>query len=235
MPALTWIHIAGGVSALVCGAVAFAVRKGGAAHASAGTWFCVAMFVLGATASILSPLKTPPESPIGGIMVCYFVATAWLAARRRDGVARRAEKIACAIVLVIAAAMFLRGVQLALAPVAHAGPPGPFALLAIGGFCALAGLGDLRFILRGSLSRTQRLSRHLWRMAFAFFIATGSFFLGQQDVLPQALRGSPLLLVPAFAPFGLMLFWLVRVRFTERRKHASGPTPTPLPARLARQ
>ena len=50
-------------------------------------------------------------------------------------------------------------------------------------------------------------------MCFAFFIATGSFFLGQQDVLPEAVRGSPLLFVPAFAPFGLMAFWLVRVRF----------------------
>ena len=69
--------------------------------------------------------------------------------------------------------------------------------------------------MRGTLSATQRLSRHLWRMCFAFFIATGSFFLGQQDVLPQALRGSPILFVLAFAPFALMLFWLVRVRFSK--------------------
>jgi hypothetical protein len=81
--------------------------------------------------------------------------------------------------------------------------------------CLLAGLGDLRFILRGKLSPTQRLSRHLWRMCFAFFIATGSFFLGQQDVMPRAVRGSPILFVLAFAPFALMLFWLVRVRFSK--------------------
>jgi len=86
-------------------------------------------------------------------------------------------------------------------------------MLATGGICLLAGVGDLRFILRGTASTTQRISRHLWRMCFAFFIATGSFFLGQQDVLPQALRGSPILLILAFAPFALMLFWLVLVRF----------------------
>jgi hypothetical protein len=50
-------------------------------------------------------------------------------------------------------------------------------------------------------------------MCFAFFIATGSFFLGQQDVLPQAVRGSPILFVLAFAPFAVMAFWLVRLRF----------------------
>jgi hypothetical protein len=50
-------------------------------------------------------------------------------------------------------------------------------------------------------------------MCFAFFIATGSFFLGQQDVLPRAVRGSPILFLLAFAPFAIMAFWLVRLRF----------------------
>ena len=35
-------------------------------------------------------------------------------------------------------------------------------------------------------------------MCFAFFIATGSFFLGQQDVLPKAMRGSPIAIDLAF-------------------------------------
>lgn len=214
MIGITWMHIAGGLLALASGAVAFAVRKGGGAHVSAGTWFCVAMLVLGVTASILAPFKSPPDSPLGGIMVCYFVATAWMAARRRSGTPGRFEKIACAIVLVIALAIIGSGFRLALSPTAPSGPPGPFALFAVGGICLLAGLSDLRFIVRGKLSARQRIARHLWRMCFAFFIATGSFFLGQQDVLPQAMRGSALLFVLAFAPFALMLFWLARVRFS---------------------
>jgi hypothetical protein len=51
-------------------------------------------------------------------------------------------------------------------------------------------------------------------MCFAFFVATGSFFMGQQDVLPQVVRGSPVLFVLALAPIALMLFWLARVRFS---------------------
>jgi hypothetical protein len=74
---------------------------------------------------------------------------------------------------------------------------------------------DLKFIIRGKLSATQRISRHLWRMCFAFFVATGSFFFGQQDVLPQAVRGSPILVVLALAPIALTLFWLVWVRFSK--------------------
>jgi len=51
---------------------------------------------------------------------------------------------------------------------------------------------------------------------FAFFVATGSFFLGQQKILPQAVRGSLILVVMALAPIALMLFWLVWVRFSRR-------------------
>jgi hypothetical protein len=217
MNAVMGIHIAAGLVALAAGTVAVIVRKGGKPHVSAGIGFCVAMLVLGITAAILSPLKTPPESPVGGIMVCYFVATAWLAARRRSGTPGWFEKIACVFVLLMAAAMVARGFEMVSAPPGtFSGPPAPAVVFVLGGICLLAGLGDLRFLLRGTLSTTQRLARHIWRICFAFFIATGSFFLGQQDVLPAAVRGSPVLFVLAFAPFAVMLFWLVRIRFARR-------------------
>jgi len=60
-------------------------------------------------------------------------------------------------------------------------------------------------------------------MCFALFIAAGSFFLGQQQVFPVSVRGSPLLLVPVLAVLALMLFWLCRVRFTSAYKK-SGST-----------
>lgn len=241
MNGLAWIHIAGGVVALLAGAVAGAAHKGGRVHIAAGIAFAASMFALGVTASIIGPSASPPQSPVGGMMVCYFVASGWLAARRRDGRPGTFEKIACAAVLLMAALMIVDGVQHTLAPPGQfTGPPAPGAILLLGGICLVAGLGDLRYLVRGTLSATQRLSRHLWRMCFAFFVATGSFFLGQQDVLPQALRGSPILLILAFAPFALMLFWLVRVRFSRMgtvRPLEIGPLktgqlkqPTPLPA-----
>jgi hypothetical protein len=206
---ILWIHIGGGLTALAAGTAAVAGRKGGALHASAGTWFCAAMLVLGTTAAILEPFRQPvPGSPVGGIMVCYFVLTAWMTARRRDGQAGWIEKTACAAAFALAALLAWGGLTGATTPAG----PGP--IFAIAGMCLLAGIGDLKAILR-KLSPVQRISRHLWRMCFAFFIATGSFFLGQQDVLPQAVRGSPILFVPAFAPFAVMLFWLVRLRFAK--------------------
>ena len=204
------IHIAGGMVALLTGAAAANARKGGRVHVRAGTWFVAAMLVLGVTASILEPFRTPePGSPIGGILVCYFVATGWMTARRRDGRAGRFEIIACAAALGTAAIVAWGGFTGASTPAGR----GPVFVLA--GVCLLAGLGDLNAILREKLTPAQRLSRHLWRMCFALFIATGSFFLGQQDVLPKVVRGSPILFVLAFAPFAVMLFWLVRLRFAK--------------------
>jgi hypothetical protein len=205
---IIWIHIAGGMVALVSGTAAVGARKGGAMHARAGTWFFASMLVLGVTASILEPFRSPPGSPIGGIMVCYFVATSWVTARRRDGTTGRFEMIACIVALGTAALMAWGGFMGDASTPAGRGP-----VFALAGLCLLAGLGDLKAILRRKLTPVQRISRHLWRMLFAFFIATGSFFLGQQDVMPEAVRGSSVLFVLAFAPFAFMLFWLVRIRF----------------------
>ncbi len=208
--------------ALPSGTIAVTARKGGRLHARAGTWFFGSMLVLGVTASILEPFRSPPGSPIGGIMVCYFVATSWVAARRRDGTTGRFEIVACAAALGMAALMAWGGFTGATTP-AGGGP-----VFALAGVCLLAGLLDLNAILRTRLTSAQRIARHLWRMCFAFFIATGSFFLGQQDVLPQAVRGSPILFVLAFAPFAVMAFWLVRLRFSKAIARLKLRTSVPL-------
>ena len=49
-------------------------------------------------------------------------------------------------------------------------------------------------------------------MCVALLIASASFFLGQQRVMPVWMRGSPWLLVPTFTPVVVMVYWLIRVR-----------------------
>jgi hypothetical protein len=89
-------------------------------------------------------------------------------------------------------------------------PPQAFYVFIIIG--SLAAIGDLRLVVRGRLSGTPRLARHLWRMCTALLIASASFFLGQQRVMPEWMRGSPWLFVPTFAPLVLMVYWLIRIR-----------------------
>ena len=95
-------------------------------------------------------------------------------------------------------------------------PPQAFYVFVLVG--AIAAAGDIKMILRGGLSGSARIARHLWRMSAALTIASGSFFLGQQRVMPVYMQGSPWLFVPVFAPLLLMVFWLIRVRFMRRFK-----------------
>ena len=216
MNILLWAHIAGGSIALLSGAVAVTARKGGPLHVRAGTWFFASMLVLGVTATILAVLEGKPSMEVGGILTCYFVATSWVTARRRDGTTGKFEIIACAFALGAAATMTWAG----LTAVAPPTPVGRGPVFALAGVCLFAGVLDLHAILRKRLTPTQRISRHVWRMCFAFFIATGSFFLGQQGVMPQAVRGSSILFVLAFAPFAVMAFWVVRLRLSKRLRSA---------------
>ncbi|HEX8232101.1 MAG TPA: hypothetical protein VF559_01970 [Caulobacteraceae bacterium] len=224
MTPMTWIHIGGGLTALLAGVVGIAARKGGRVHAGAGTLFAAAMIVLGVTATILARLEADTGSGLGGVLVCYFVATSWVTARRRDGATGKFEIVACVLAFG-AAAMMAWG---ALAGAAST-PAGPGPIFAVAGVCLIAGALDLHAVLRKKLATAQRLSRHLWRMCFAFFIATGSFFIGQQDVMPAAVRGSPILFVLGFAPLALMLVWLARIRFSKLiarcRPLQAGPAP----------
>jgi uncharacterized membrane protein len=63
------IHVAAGGLAIVLGAVALLVKKGGTIHRRSGLLFVYAMLVMAITASILGNL-------LGGLMTVYFVATA---------------------------------------------------------------------------------------------------------------------------------------------------------------
>lgn len=223
MNAITWVHIAGGSAALLLGAVAVSVRKGGGLHAGTGQGFAIAMIVLGLSAAILYRMKEVPETGIGGLMVCYFIATSWVAARRRDGMSGRFEILACISAFILAGLMLWSGLSGDAKTPVGSGP-----IFAFAGIFVLAGLLDLNVILRARITAAQRIARHLWRMCFAFFFATGSFFLGQQDVMPAPVRGSPVLFLLAFAPFAVMLFWLVRLRFGKalrKRFEAIGAMP----------
>jgi hypothetical protein len=83
----------------------------------------------------------------------------------------------------------------------------------------LAAVGDWRLLATGGLRGPRRLARHLWRMTFALFIASGSFFLGQMKFIPEPVRILPLVAVLAVAPLPILIYWMWRVR---RRQGLAG-------------
>jgi uncharacterized membrane protein len=205
---------------MVTGVVALASRKGERVHRAAGSVFFMAMFVAYAIGAGVAPFLDTGQRPnfVAGIMALYLLLSGARAARRREAKAGTPEVIGLIVALSVTAAgvIFMRMGADSPTGTVDGSPPQAFFLFAIAG--AFAALGELNVLLRKQLSDTSRIARHLWRMCFSLFIASGSFFLGQQQVFPEALQGSVLLLAVALAPLPVMLFWLGKVRFDDWRR-----------------
>ena len=81
-------------------------------------------------------------------------------------------------------------------------------------------------IYEGGLRGTRRLARHLWRMCFGLFVATGSFFIGQMKFIPAPVRVVPLLFALGIAPLVVLLYWMWRVRLRGYLLPVKYPGPT---------
>ena len=220
------IHIGAGALGLVAGSVAAFARKGGNLHRKAGTVFVVSMLVMATFAAYLA--VAVPDQKVNlfiGTFVFYLVATAWMTVRRAAGTSGLAEKIALLVSLCLCAPFAILSFQLASgsAPLFSSAVPftGPVRV-AIYGFTlvlVLAALGDARVVLAGGIAGAPRIARHLWRMCLGLTLATGSAFTnGFARFLPGPYHVPPLFFFPQFLPLGLLVFWMIRVRFTGWRQ-----------------
>jgi hypothetical protein len=208
------VHIVMGTLGVLTGAAALTFRKGSGPHRVAGTVFVLAMLFMAATASVLETMKPEPGSVVGGLMTIYFIATAWMAGRRKDGETGAFEIVAAIAALALAGLIALGAYALATGATKAPNPVFPYVLYGISGAMAHAAAGDLSVILRRGLTGAQRIARHLWRMCFGLFIAVGSFAAQGAKILPPGV-GLRVLLASMALILGLMLFWLARVLFTK--------------------
>ena len=206
------IHIASGGIALLSGTAAMMFRKGGPKHARWGTWFFVSMLVMATTATGLALLEPDRLSAVAGVLTLYLVATSWMAAKRRDGKPGRFERAAIPVALGCMAADIILGMQAAASPRGELDGNASTAYFVFAGLAGLAAALDVNMLIRGKMSKQQRLARHLWRMCTAYFLAATSLFLGQQDDVFPFMIGSPILFIPSLATLAFMAFWLVKVR-----------------------
>jgi uncharacterized membrane protein len=214
------LHILAGTVGLLSGTFAIAVRKGSRLHRVSGNIFTVAMLALASSALCLAIMKSQHGNIIGSIITFYMITTAWLAGRRR-GIGRL-DLAALLVGTCGAVAIITLGIGTLHHPDKNAPAAMCFFLAAV---LLLAAAGDIRMLARGGISGRPRVTRHLWRMCFGLFFATGSFFLGQQQVFPAFLRGSAFLTVLAVLPFPVMIYWLIRVRFSATAIHAGAREP----------
>ena len=210
------IHIAAGGLAIVLGAMALLVKKGGTIHRRSGLLFVYAMLVLGTTAALLGFRKSSTDGNVfGGLMTVYFIGTALTTVRPVSSWTRSSNIAALTVAVGLALVDIAGGVK------AFNSPRGllngvPFVMyFFIAGVMILAATGDVRIMRFGVPRGGPRLARHLWRMCFAMFIAAGSFFSIRERVakiLPEPFTTAPMRALPILLVFGAMFYWLWRVR-----------------------
>jgi uncharacterized membrane protein len=214
------IHIAAGALAIILGAVALSVKKGGTIHRRSGLLFVYAMLIMAVSASILSLLNgRAAGNLLAGVLTAYFVGTALTTVRPVSSWTRRINAVALTVAVVLAAGCVSSGARMISTPGRDLnGVPNQTAgmmSLIVGVLLVMAAVGDVRIMRFGPPRGAPRLSRHLWRMCFALFIAAGSFFSIRERVaqlLPEPFPSGPMRALPIVLLFGTMFYWLWRLR-----------------------
>jgi hypothetical protein len=208
------LHIAAGSLALISGYVALYAAKGARVHRGSGAVFVYAMLAMSFFGmAIAAGRGVAPAINIPAALLCSYLVVTGLTTLRPAGAATRWLNAGA---LLVAMGVSLSSLTFGIQAVANGGmrngmPAFPFFMFGI--VALLGGAGDLRMLRAGVPPRGgARIARHLWRMCFALFIAAMSFFLGQADEFPEALRIPLLLAVPVLAPVVSMAYWLWRVR-----------------------
>ncbi len=210
------LHICGGTVGTLSGFVAVAFRKGSRRHAIAGKVFVISMIALAASGAFMAMMKFQPGNILGGTLTFYLVLTAWLTAKHRHGEKGVADWVALLIAICVAAFEMTFAIQAATSPTGHryGYPPAPY--LMFGTVALLAVAGDMRMLLSRGIPGTQRIARHLWRMCFAWFIASASIFLARPHLFPAIMRKTGALYFLTFLPLILLIFWLIRLKFARK-------------------
>ena len=216
-------HIYSGSMALLSGAAAMFFRKGSRRHRLAGDAFVLSMIGLGASGASMGFIRHEPMNVAMGVLTGYLVVTAWMTARRKDGETGIFDWCALVVPLAVATALLSFGLAAANGPteVKDGMPAAPYFIF--GSVALLFALGDVRMLVGGGVSGAQRLARHLGRMCFAMFIATGSLFLARPHLFPVFLRKTGIIFLLGILPLVLMIFWLFRVRLNKADRKPVAP------------
>ena len=237
------VHICGGVIGFLAGSTALLVRKGSPLHLMAGRIFVIAMMCMAASGGYLAFVKSQRVNVVAGVFTFYLVATAWLTVKRKAGETGLLEFGLLLVALATGTSVVVFAWQAAHGTTASnaGGPAEAYVVFLLVAFLAV--VGDVRMLIRGGVSGAQRMVRHLWRMCFALFVATGSFFLGtagdpvlrrtglRARLFTPSVRHTHLPEVPVVIIAVLTIFWLFRVKFSKAYRKAGKETRPVVPER----
>ena len=206
MSAILVTHVLGASLALLAGCLVAFTPKGTLAHRQIGRVCAVSLILMGLSAAPLAADAGKWLDVCSGAMACYLVASAWATLHRTH--AATEISLLCVALASICGYLAVEGYALTSEVRRPDAPPG--AGLVFASILVLAVTGDVLRLAGRRSSGSARIRRHVWRMCFALFLATGSFFGGRAHLFPEFVRESGALIALASAPLALMIVGLVR-------------------------
>jgi hypothetical protein len=214
---LLFLHVLAGASALAAGFLALYSQKGRSVHRRSGRIFAYAMMLMTTTGALVALAFRPNRSNvIAASITFYLVATGLLTVIRTVRQAPRLYDTLFGLGFFASVAAWGFGIYALGLPggvLDHVPAPAVFMFAIVG---TLGVIGDARLLREGAIEGVARLRRHLWRMNYAMWIATSSFFYGQARHLPQWFREANLNHYLVLLVAGTLVYWLWRTRARAR-------------------
>lgn len=212
------LHIFGGSISIISGMTALFARKGSLVHIRSGTIFFYGMILMSLCAIFMAISYDQKTNIIAGSLTLYLVLTAQRTAVNKSGKSGLIEYSLSLLALIVVITGMLFGIE-TFREITHSNSgfsPLDFFLYFFTGMAALGLILDSVMIGRGGITGRRRVARHVWRMCFALWIATSSFFLGQPQVFPDFLSHPLIRSLPVILVVVMWLFWNVYVFFAKR-------------------
>ena len=208
---LFFVHIVAGGSALAAGFLALYSQKGRLVHRRAGRVFAYAMLAMTGTGALAALTYRPNRGTVvAGLVTFYLVATGLLTVIRTVKQAPRLYDTLFGFGFFATVAGWGLGLYALGLPgrtLDHL-PAGAILMFAVVG--TLGVVGDARLLRAGDIQGGPRLRRHLWRMTYALWVATTSFFYGQARQLPDWFREAHLNHYLVLLVTVTLLYWLLK-------------------------
>jgi hypothetical protein len=227
---LLFVHVLAGGSALAAGFLALYSEKGRSVHRRFGRAFAYAMMLMTTSGALMALSFRPNRSNvIAASITFYLVATGLLTVIRTVRQAPRLYDTLFGLGFFATVAAWGFGIYALGLPggvLDHVPAAAVFMFATVG---TLGVVGDARLLRAGTIEGAARLRRHLWRMNYAMWIATTSFFYGQARQLPQWFRDANLNDYIVLLVAGTLVYWLIRLSASRWSRPFSG-APEPPPA-----
>ncbi|MGQ8366945.1 DUF2306 domain-containing protein [Glaciecola sp. 1036] len=209
---LVFLHIFAGSIALLAGTISFLAKKGANTHRKAGKVFVISMVLMTLSGALLAFINDEMLNMVAGLVTFYLVCTAFVAARITTFKPNLTNLSLAFFGLLVGVYAVLTGFHALSQGIAKIDGNPTQVIIVFGTISLLAALADTYLLKKQKLNNKARLVRHSWRIGVAMFIAAASFFLGQSQVFPGAIRNSFLLVTPVLLVLLSTIYWVVRVR-----------------------